>query len=53
MNIVVTGHEGYIGSELVPLLLAAGHAVVGVDAGFFAEGGKWSMVNGQWSMVNG
>lgn len=37
MNIVVTGHEGYIGSELVPLLLAAGHTVMGVDVGFFRE----------------
>lgn len=50
MKILVTGHEGYIGSELVPLLLAAGHAVVGVDAGFFGE--KWLMVNGERLMVN-
>ena len=50
MKVLVTGHEGYIGSELVPLLLAAGHEVVGVDAGFFGE--KWLMVNGERLMVN-
>lgn len=50
MKILVTGHEGYIGSELVPLLLAAGHDVVGVDVGFFQE--KWLMVDGERAMVN-
>lgn len=37
MNVMVTGHEGYIGSALVPLLLEAGHTVTGVDAGYFRE----------------
>jgi nucleoside-diphosphate-sugar epimerase len=36
MRILVTGHNGYIGSVLVPLLRAAGHEVVGFDADFFA-----------------
>lgn len=36
MRILVTGHHGYIGSVLVPLLLAEGHEVVGLDADFFA-----------------
>ena len=37
MQILVTGHHGYIGSILVPMLRAAGHAVVGLDT-FFFEG---------------
>jgi nucleoside-diphosphate-sugar epimerase len=36
MRIVVTGHHGYIGSVLVPMLLAAGHDVLGLDTFFFA-----------------
>jgi nucleoside-diphosphate-sugar epimerase len=35
MRVLVTGHHGYLGSILVPRLLAAGHAVVGLDALFF------------------
>jgi nucleoside-diphosphate-sugar epimerase len=31
MRVLLTGHHGYIGSILVPLLLAAGHQVVGLD----------------------
>jgi nucleoside-diphosphate-sugar epimerase len=36
MRVLVTGHHGYVGSVLVPLLVAAGHDVVGLDADFFA-----------------
>lgn len=35
MKVLVTGHHGYIGSVLVPRLLAAGHDVVGLDTRFF------------------
>ena len=35
MNILVTGHEGYIGAVMVPMLLGAGHTVTGVDIGYF------------------
>jgi len=35
MKVLVTGHEGYIGSVMVPMLQAAGHDVVGLDAGWF------------------
>jgi nucleoside-diphosphate-sugar epimerase len=35
MRILVTGHNGYIGGVMVPLLQAAGHEVAGFDADFF------------------
>jgi nucleoside-diphosphate-sugar epimerase len=35
MKVLVTGHQGYIGSVLVPLLQQAGHEVVGLDTGLF------------------
>jgi nucleoside-diphosphate-sugar epimerase len=35
MRVLVTGHDGYIGSVMVPILQAAGHEVVGLDAGWF------------------
>jgi nucleoside-diphosphate-sugar epimerase len=37
MRVVVTGHHGYIGSALVPVLAEAGHDVSGIDA-FYYEG---------------
>ncbi|MEM9710213.1 MAG: SDR family oxidoreductase [Pseudomonadota bacterium] len=37
MRVMVTGHKGYVGSVLLPLLHHAGHATVGVDADFFRE----------------
>jgi len=36
MRVLVTGHTGYIGAVLVPLLQDAGHEVVGLDTEFFA-----------------
>ena len=38
MRVLVTGHEGYIGSVMVPILQAAGHEVVGLDTGYFSAG---------------
>jgi nucleoside-diphosphate-sugar epimerase len=35
LRIVVTGHSGYIGTVLVPMLLREGHDVVGIDSGLF------------------
>lgn len=34
---LVTGHQGYVGSVLVPLLLEVKHEVIGLDSGFFRE----------------
>ena len=36
MKILLTGHKGYIGAVAGPLLLAAGHEVVGIDTDLFA-----------------
>jgi nucleoside-diphosphate-sugar epimerase len=35
MRLLVTGHNGYLGSVMAPLLKAAGHEVVGLDADWF------------------
>lgn len=35
MRVLVTGHEGYIGAVTVPVLVAAGHDVVGADVGYY------------------
>jgi len=37
MRVLVTGHDGYIGTNLVPLLQEAGHEVVGLDSFLFGE----------------
>jgi nucleoside-diphosphate-sugar epimerase len=37
MRVLVTGHDGYIGTVLVPLFQAAGHEVVGLDSCLFSE----------------
>jgi nucleoside-diphosphate-sugar epimerase len=37
MRLLVTGHDGYIGAVLVPILIEAGHDVVGLDSGLFAR----------------
>lgn len=36
MRILLTGHKGYIGTVAGPILLSAGHAVVGLDTDLFA-----------------
>lgn len=35
MRVLVTGHRGYIGAVLAPMLIADGHDVVGLDARYF------------------
>ncbi len=37
MRVLVTGHHGYLGSVLVPLLAQAGHEVHGLDSDLFAD----------------
>ncbi|GAA0996781.1 SDR family oxidoreductase [Nocardiopsis tropica] len=37
MKVLVTGHQGYLGTVMVPLLQAEGHDVVGLDSGLFAD----------------
>ncbi len=35
MNVLVTGHLGYIGTVMTPMLAAAGHEVTGVDSDLY------------------
>lgn len=36
MKVLLTGHQGYLGTVMAPLLVEAGHEVVGLDTGLFA-----------------
>jgi nucleoside-diphosphate-sugar epimerase len=44
MRVLITGHNGYIGSVLAPLVKQAGHDVVGLDT-FLFEGGTFGQDN--------
>ncbi|MCX6044735.1 MAG: SDR family oxidoreductase [Chloroflexi bacterium] len=35
MRVLVTGHNGYVGSVMVPFLMAAGHEIVGLDTNLY------------------
>ena len=35
MKVLLTGHKGYIGSRLLPMLLDRGHDVTGLDSDLF------------------
>jgi nucleoside-diphosphate-sugar epimerase len=37
MRVLLTGHQGYLGTVMAPLLAEAGHEVVGLDSGLFAD----------------
>ncbi|CAM5468221.1 NAD-dependent epimerase/dehydratase family protein [Streptomyces chartreusis] len=37
MRVLLTGHQGYLGTVMAPVLTAAEHEVVGLDAGLFAD----------------
>ena len=36
-RVLITGHNGYIGSVMAPAFMKAGYEVVGMDSGFFGE----------------
>jgi nucleoside-diphosphate-sugar epimerase len=46
MRVLITGHNGYIGSVLAPLVRAAGHDVVGLDT-FLFEGATFGQDRSQ------
>ncbi len=37
MRVLITGSEGYIGTQMAQLLMSKGHDVTGIDAGFYRE----------------
>src|SRR2546430_16680603 len=37
MRVLLTGHLGYLGTVMAPVLAEAGHDVVGLDSGLFAD----------------
>ena len=37
MRVLLTGHQGYLGTVMAPILAAAGHHVTGLDSGLFAD----------------
>jgi nucleoside-diphosphate-sugar epimerase len=37
VRILLTGHQGYLGTVMAPILTAAGHEVTGLDSGLFAD----------------
>ncbi|KZM73152.1 SDR family oxidoreductase [Nocardia terpenica] len=37
MRVLLTGHQGYLGTVMAPVLRAAGHEVTGLDIGYFAD----------------
>lgn len=37
MRVLVTGHEGYLGAAMTTTLREAGHELVGLDTGYFAD----------------
>lgn len=37
MKVLLTGHQGYLGTVMAPVLRRAGHDVVGLDVGWFAD----------------
>jgi nucleoside-diphosphate-sugar epimerase len=38
VRVLLTGSDGYLGAVMAPVLMARGHDVVGLDAGFYRDG---------------
>lgn len=38
MKVLITGIDGYIGTQMAQVFIAAGHDVTGIDTGFYREG---------------
>jgi nucleoside-diphosphate-sugar epimerase len=51
VTVLVTGSDGYIGSVLVPFLLARGHAVLGLDTGFFRDSHSPGIDQAPWQTI--
>ncbi|GAB3672240.1 SDR family oxidoreductase [Actinocorallia lasiicapitis] len=37
MRVLLTGHQGYLGTVMAPVIAEAGHEVVGLDSGLYAD----------------
>jgi nucleoside-diphosphate-sugar epimerase len=46
MNVLVTGHQGYIGAVMTAMLQKAGHAVTGLDTAYFYDCNFFAMPTG-------
>lgn len=44
MRVLVTGHNGYVGAVMTPMLIAAGHEIVGLDTNLY-EGATFGPEN--------
>lgn len=52
MKILVTGSDGYIGSTLLPILVARGHEPTGLDTGFYRADLLFEGKNGAINTIN-
>ena len=43
MRVLLTGIDGYLGIVMAPVLVARGHDVVGLDAGFYRDGNLYDL----------
>ncbi len=51
MRVLVTGHNGYIGSILVKILIEQGYSIIGLDTNFFAEC-NLEIINTKFKQIN-